>query len=112
MGLLRILKQKDWLDEQAFQKISWHAKTWVTHQLDKTLSQPKRAPIIIMEDAKKLAYQLWHFSPINRSRKIRKIAASNLEKGALDILADVQVKKADSIIDVKDAVVQVWVCQK
>jgi 2-polyprenyl-3-methyl-5-hydroxy-6-metoxy-1,4-benzoquinol methylase len=44
--------------------------------------------------------------------KIRKVAAPNLVKSSQDILNQVRVHKADSLSDVRDSVIQLWVCQK
>jgi len=52
------------------------------------------------------------FVPHWQRNKIRKVAAPQLQKQPAEILQEVQVFKAATDNDVKDAVFQVWVCRK
>lgn len=45
-------------------------------------------------------------------RLIRKMAAPGLEKSTGEILKEVQVKKAEMLDEVKESVIQIWVCRK
>ena len=60
---------------------------------------------------KKDKYNLRRFVPHWIVGKIRSIAAPHLQKSMQEILQQVQVHKAENRDEVKDAVVQVWVCK-
>ncbi|MBN2411505.1 class I SAM-dependent methyltransferase [candidate division KSB1 bacterium] len=55
--------------------------------------------------------KLRRFLPNWLRNRIRKVAAPQLQKQPADILNEVQVFRADTEDDVKDAVFQVWVCK-
>jgi len=61
---------------------------------------------------KKDKLKLRRFVPHWLRNRIRKVAAPQLQKQPAEILQEVQVFKAGTSDDVKDAVFQVWVCRK
>jgi len=61
---------------------------------------------------KKDKLKLRRFVPHWLRNKIRKVAAPQLQNEPAEILKEVQVLKAATDDDVKDAVFQVWVCKK